>query len=208
MKNKAWKWIIKNGKKSFPAIALLTGLSVVMSLIQVKFATASKDVIDVATKTTEGVFSSVFLVLIALLLIRLVLQIFGNYLNVHSASKFEIALKRHIFNTLIGKDYLSVSKFHSGELLNRINSDVSVIVGGIISILPSAALFLTSIIGAFFVLYNIDSVLAIIILCIGPVVAVGARIYSSKYKVMHKNVRNMTEKPNHLCWRFCRIFWL
>lgn len=194
MKNKAWKWIIENGKRSFPVIALLTGLSIVMSLIQVRFATASKDVIDVATKTTEGVFSSVFFVLIALLLIRLVLQIIGNYLNVHASSKFEIALKRHIFNTLIGKDYLSVSKIHSGELLNRINSDVSVIVSGIISILPSAALFLTSIIGAFFVLYKIDATLAVIILCIGPVVAVGARIYSSKYKVMHKKCQEYDGK--------------
>ncbi|MBQ6907018.1 MAG: ABC transporter ATP-binding protein, partial [Clostridia bacterium] len=77
------------------------------------------------------------------------------------------------------------SKFHSGELMNRIDSDVSVIVNGIIDILPYAVMFLTSIIGAFCVLYRIDATLALIILCIGPIVAVGARIYSAKYKKMH-----------------------
>ena len=71
---------------------------------------------------------------------------------------------------------------------------MSVIVNGIIAILPSAALFITSIIGAFYVLYGIDSTLAIIILCIGPVVAVGARIYSAKYKEMHKKCQEYDGK--------------
>ena len=102
MRNKVWKWVIKNGKKSFLTIAFLTVLSVVMSLVQVRFATASKDVIDIAMKQTDGVLSSAFGILVSLLLIRLVLQIIGNYTNVHASSCFEIALKRRIFKTLIG----------------------------------------------------------------------------------------------------------
>lgn len=181
-----WKWIVKNGKKSIPVIIMLTAMSTALSLIQVRFATASKSVMDIATKTESGSLSSAFFVLVALLLVRLVLQIIVNYLNVHACSRFEISLKRHLFKLLINKDYLSVMHFHSGELLNRINSDVSVIVNGIIAIIPSAALFLTSIVGAFCVLYSIDSTLALIILCVGPLVAVGARVYSGRYKIMHK----------------------
>lgn len=184
-KKNAIKWILENGKNSFPAIILLSIISITLSLIQINFATASKDVMDIATRQTEGVLKDAFLVLLALLLVRLILQIAVSYVNVHACSRFEIALKRHIFGILIKKDYLSVSKFHSGELMNRIDSDVSVIVNGIIDILPYAVMFLTSIIGAFCVLYRIDATLALIILCIGPIVAVGARIYSAKYKKMH-----------------------
>ena len=184
-KKNAIKWILENGKNSFPAIILLSIISITLSLIQINFATASKDVMDIATRQMEGVLKDAFLVLLALLLVRLVLQIAVSYVNVHACSRFEFALKRHIFVILIKKDYLSVSKFHSGELKNRIDSDVSVIVNGIIDILPYAVMFLTSIIGAFCVLYRIDATLALIILCIGPIVAVGARIYSAKYKKMH-----------------------
>ncbi len=186
MRKRVLEWIFKNGKKSFPAIIILTVLSIAMSITQVRFATASKDVIDVATKESDGVFMAVFGVLAGLLIFRLILQIIANYVEVHASSRFEIALKRHIFKTLIGKDYLSVAKYHSGELLNRIESDVSVIVNGTIAILPSAALLLTSVIAAFCVLFNIDKTLAVIILCIGPFVAIGARIYSAKFKVLHK----------------------
>ena len=105
MKKRVWEWIFKNGKKSFPAIIVLTVLSVAMSIIQVRFATASKDVIDVATGETDGVLLVVFGVLIGLLVLRLILQIVANYIEVHASSRFEIGLKRHIFKTLIGKDY-------------------------------------------------------------------------------------------------------
>lgn len=186
MKKSVFKWIYNNGKKVFPVMLLFIILNIAMSLIQVRFATASKTVMDVATKVVPGSLASAFVVLLSLILIRLIIQIIVNYLNVHTASKFEIALKRHLFKTLINKDYLSVTKYHSGELLNRINSDVAVVVNGIITILPTAAMLITSIIGAFYVLYKIDSTLAIIILCIGPVFAIGARIYSTKYKKMHK----------------------
>ena len=78
MKRRVWEWIFKNGKKSFFAIGFLTVLSVIMSLVQVRFATASKDVIDVATKAADGIFSKVFGILIGLLVFRLVLQIIAN----------------------------------------------------------------------------------------------------------------------------------
>jgi len=191
VKNKnVFKWIAHHGKASIFIIGILTLMSVLLSLVQIRFATASKNVMDIATKVTEGTLSSAFLVLVLLLVIRLIIQIATNYLNVHANYKMEVALKRHLFKTLINKDYLSVAKYHSGELLNRINSDVGVIVNGIITIIPAAALFLTSIIGAFCVLYKIDNILALIILCIGPLVAIGARLYSAKYKIMHKKCRD------------------
>lgn len=187
--NRVYKWILKHGKTSLIIIVLLTLMSVCLSLIQIRFATASKNVMDIATKVTEGTLSSAFFVLVFLLVLRLVVQIATNYLNVHATHKLSISLKNHLFRTLINKDYLSVAKYHSGELLNRINSDVSVIVSGIITMLPAAALFMTSIIGAFCVLYKIDSTLALIILCVGPLVAIGARLYSARYKIIHKECR-------------------
>ena len=190
------KWIFKNGKKSFPIIIMLTLLSAVASLVQVRFATASKNVMDIATKTLDGSLPKAFGTLVTLLLALLVIQIVMSYLNVHACSRMDIYLKRHLFKVLINKDYLSVMHYHSGELLNRINSDVNVIVNGIVAIVPSAVLFMTSIIGAFYVLYNIDGTLALIILGVGPLVAVGARIYSMRYKILHKKCQECDGRIN------------
>ena len=196
MKNHVFSWIWKNGRKSVPFIVFLTVLSIVLSLISLQFAMVSRSVINIAMKTAEGSLLGECLRLVGLLLGMLVLQIAINYANVHANSRFEIELKRSVFRTLIGKDYLSAAKYHSGELLNRINSDVSVIVNGIITIIPALALFLTSIVGAFYYLFSIDRMLAVIILCVGPLVVVGARLYSRRYKVLHKECQAAAGKTN------------
>lgn len=196
MKNHVLQWIWKNGRKSLPFIVLLTVLSCVLSLISLQFAMVSRQVINIAMGITAGTLLSVCLQLVALLAIRLGLQIAINYVNVHANSRFEIELKRTVFRTLIHKDYLSVAGYHSGELLNRINSDVSVIVSGIITVIPELALFLTSIVGAFYYLFSIDRQLAVIILCVGPVVILCARLYSVRYKKLHKECQAAAGKTN------------
>lgn len=189
-KNNVYLWLWKNSRDSRVFILLLTVLSVVYSLLQLSFVSASKEVIDVATGVIDGDLKNACFVLIGLLVVQLCMQIGINFMNVHALSRFEISLKRHVFSVLMKKEYLAVAKYHSGELLNRLNSDVSVIINGIIGIIPSAALFLTSIIGGFAMLWNIDSKLALIILAVGPLVGIGARLYSSKYKKLHKKCQS------------------
>ena len=186
MNKRVLKWIYSYSKGSLLIILLMTAMSSILSLISLKFVGISKDLVNIATGQKAGTLRNAVIFLLLLLATRLIIQIAVNFLNVHASSRMEISLKRHVFKSMLGKKYLSITKYHSGELLNRLNSDVSVIVGGIITILPSLALFLTSIIGAFCYLFSIDKTLSLIILAIGPLVGIGARLYSSKYKALHK----------------------
>ena len=186
MNIKVWKWLVKNGRSSLLFIALLTVGSILLSMISLQFSMQSKTIIDIATGASDKNFISACISIAIMLALMLVVQISVSFINVHASSRLEIALKNHIFGILLRKDYLAVSEYHSGELLNRINSDVSVIVSGIVTILPKAALFLTSVIGAFVLLWKIDNFLAIAILSIGPFVLIGARLYSRRYKALHK----------------------
>lgn len=194
MNKKVFKWILKNGKQSYVFIALLTLGSIILSLISLQFSMESKRIIDIATGTIDADFLTSCFRIVFFLILMLLVQIGINYLNVHANSRFEIDLKNNIFKKLINKDYLSVSVFHSGELLNRINSDANIIVTGIVTIIPKAALFLTSVIGAFIYLYRIDSFLALVILAVGPFVLIGARLYSKTFKKLHKECQTADGK--------------
>lgn len=196
MNTKVWKWILKNGKESMPYIFMLTLGSVILSLISLQFSMESKHIIDIATGDIGGSFFEACIRIVFFLLLMLLVQIIINFVNVHASSKFEIGLKNHVFKTLLGKDYLSVTKYHSGELLNRINQDISTIVSGIITIIPKFFLFATSIVGAFVYLYLIDKFLALAVLAVGPFVLIGARLYSKKYKELHKECREAEGKTS------------
>lgn len=194
MEKKSLKWLYKNGKSSIPAMVLLSVLSASLSLLSLRFVEASRSLINIAIGSAEGSFRNAVLLLLGLLVLQLVLQIGINFLQVHASARLEISLKQEIFRRLIRKEYLAVSKFHSGELLNRLNSDISVIVNGIVTVIPAAVLFLTSIVGGFIMLYSIDRVLAGLILAIGPFVLVGARLYSRRYKALHKKCQEADGK--------------
>lgn len=194
MEKKSLKWLYKNGKSSIPAMALLNVFSASLSLLSLRFVEASRSLINIAIGSAEGSFRNAVLLLLCLLGLQLVLQIGINFLQVHASARLEISLKQKIFRRLIRKEYLAVSKFHSGELLNRLNSDISVIVNGIVTVIPAAVLFLTSIVGGFIMLYSIDRVLAGLILAIGPFVLIGARLYSRRYKALHKKCQEADGK--------------
>lgn len=191
---KIWKWIYKNGKGTFPSIILLTVLSVILSLTSLGFAFVSKTVFDIATNQAHGDIFKTCIWLVILLLAQLFIQVSVSFINVHANTKMEIDMKRNIFKTLITRDFLSVSKYHSGELLNRLTSDVSVIVSGIVTIIPSLALLLTTLIGSFIYLYILDPSFALIILCAGPFILISSRLYSSKYKTLHKECQSADGK--------------
>lgn len=186
MNTKVLKWILKNSKAVYVFIGLITIASVLLSLISLQFSMESKTIIDIATKASDESFVNSCIYIIVLLVLLLLVQIFINLMNVHASSRYEISMKNSIFKGLLKKDYLEILNYHSGELLNRINSDVSIIVGGVMTIVPRAALLITSVVGAFFYLYRIDRFLALIILAVGPFVLIGARIYSKKFKELHK----------------------
>ncbi len=189
-----WKWILKNAKGSIASVAFLTMLSVVLSLISLMFAVVSKDVFDIATKQAEGDLIITCVKLVVLLLVQLGIQISISFINVKANANMEINMKRNIFRNLISRDYLSISKYHSGELLNRLTSDVKIIVSNIISIVPLASLLFTSVIGSFVYLYILDKFFAVLILCVGPLLLISARLYSKKYKKLHKDCQEAEGK--------------
>lgn len=180
------KWLWQNSKGCKMSILLLTLMCVVYSLIQLEFVTASKNLIDLATGELVGSFLDGFIVLVVLLALLLVFQIAIDFMNVHSLSRYEITLKTRTFKSMLGKDYLAISGYHSGDLLNRLSSDVNVISSGIVEIIPTAALLLTSLIGGMIMMWKIDARLTLVIIAIGPVVAIGARFYSPRFKALHK----------------------
>ncbi len=182
----AWKWIAKNGRKSLFSVLVLAIFTTLLSLLSLRFTIASKNVLDIATRQAEGSLKNACIVLAALLLIQLLVQVAISFINVHANVSLDIALKKSVFKTLISRDYLSVSKYHSGELLNRLTSDINVIIGGIISIIPNLCLLLTSIIGGFIILYRLDSFFALIILVVGPCLLICGRLYSKRFKTLHK----------------------
>ena len=174
---------------------LLTVLSSAVSTVNVSFAIATKDFIDSALALAQGggltvdalLSSGAFLA--GLILLSLILQAALSRINARASFRLDIRIKQLFFNSLLKKDYSKISEYHSGELMNRLTSDISVVTGGIISIIPDSFSTIVRIVVSFIYLFMLDPVLSIAIVSAGPFILLFGRLYGKRMKRLHKDVQ-------------------
>lgn len=173
--------------RQIPLIALLCLLSIISSMCSVRFSLLSKDVVDTAA-SGENIFKAV-IPLAALLLVQFLLSILHIIIHTIAHGRALINMRSSIFSTVLHKDYLYISKYHSGELVNRINGDCSIICSTTLDMLPSLLSIFTRIGLGYITLYTLDKTMAVFCVVLGPVILLTATLYRKKMKVLHKETR-------------------
>lgn len=188
-KTGALAWIAKRVKPFVPALILLIVITTVISYINVQFALVSRTLIDVATKQTEGNVLKSIVNLALLLVSQLILQVLYIRTHITISGKLTMAIRTELYYKLLKKDYISVSGMHSGEVLSRLISDVSLVSEQTTSIIPNVVSLLSTVLFSFVALYQLDKYFALACLAIGPVVMLAAYIYKKKIKTLHLQCR-------------------
>lgn len=188
MKNKNQiKWLVQRTNPAmYGKLALLTLLGAAMSYLGVRFALVSKEVLDIASHAVEGDLTRQIIRLFVMLVLVLLCQVAYSLSNARISGKYAMDLKEHVFRICLGRDWQAVSSIHSGELINRIHSDVTVIVSGVMLLVPNLVSLLFRLVLSFYELFLLDALFALVCLALCPVVFFGARLYSSRMKKLHK----------------------
>ena len=186
---KTISWIYGYSKKYAWAVALLAGVSAAIAGSFILLALVSSALLDVASGFREGNLLQYCLMLVGLVVLQAVLNIANSNIRVRVSGKLEIELKRRLFASILKKPYLEISGIHSGEIMNRLTSDVDLVVAGVVGIFPQMISLGTKLAAGLFVLFRIDFRFTFVILLIGTGVCAGSRIYSEKFRHFHKEVQ-------------------
>lgn len=188
-KSETGKWIFNRIRAFIPYLLILIAIVVVISYLNVRFSLVSKSLIDIATKQSDGNLKTAAVQLVSLLVIQLILQITYTRIHVAVSGKLAMGIRLELFYKMLSKDYGEVSKIHSGEVLNRLVSDVSLLSEKTTEIIPNVFALLATIIFSFTALYQLDRHFALFCLCFGPVILLAAYIYKKKIKTLHIKCR-------------------
>ena len=179
-------WIYSNSRHYLINILILTVFGMFASFLGVRLALVSRDVVDVATNNIEGNFFDKSLMLVVLIILQLAVQVLSSVLNVYTTGKLNLVFKKRLFSVLLYKDWISVSGYHSGDLLNRMNNDIGVITAAVSGMIPNAVSLVTRIVLSLWVLFIMVPQFAMIFLIAGPIIMIVSRFYSKKMKGFHK----------------------
>lgn len=188
------KWIFKKARPQILSIILMSVIYGAMAYLGVAVATLSRGIVDSAVNTNVGGIVFYAVILVSLTVAQLVIRILSRVLTFNVSAKLEIRMKQDLFNHIIRKKYDRISEIHTGELLNRITSDVSVVVSSIISIIPNIVYFLVKLVGVFIVLFSIDKTFCLVFVFGGALMFAVVLLFKSKMKSLHKAVQESDGK--------------
>ena len=188
------KWVFKNSKKYFPLVIVLSVIMVINALSAIYLALASKRVLDIATKSETGSILNAGIWLFVLVIIQIIFSALTQIFDAYTSEKLRIHFRNMFFTKLSQRKYSSVSEYHSGDLLNRLSSDVEVVSFAIVGIIPSIVSMLTKIVGGTAAIILLDKRIAVIILVCGLTVPAIGRVINKHFKQLHRRAQETEGK--------------
>ncbi len=189
MKNNTLKWLSDVVGKHKISVLLLSLIQALLGGSGVIYALLLRNGIDYAAEKDKSGFLLALVSVIILVLIQILLRAVVRWLEEHSRSTIENILKVRLFETLLKKDYASVTNIHSGEWMNRLTSDTKVSADGAVDILPGVVGMAVKMIGAFVMLLIIEPKFLFILLPCGAALILLTYAFRKVLKRLHKSIQ-------------------
>lgn len=180
------KWIFGVSKGSWLFVFIYSVLSAALSFFGIMTAFGMRDVVNGATAGDLDLLKKGAVFLLALVLLQLALKVFNNNMFERAKAKIEIKIRSRVFEKIIQKDYSKLTSHHSGDILNRLTSDVQTICDGVTGLLPNIVSLLTKLLSAVSIMVTLDPIFALIFLGGGTLIAVTTRFFRNYLKRIHK----------------------
>lgn len=182
-------WLFAQSKAQHGRIVALSVLCTVQAAVLVSFALACRAVIDQAVAgNIDGLLASVA-VLAGVIIAQLVLRLAINSTQERIRARFALELRKSLLDSIFAARFGNVLRFHSGELSNRMFSDVQVVSSGVATIIPSFVSMLMQLVFAIAVLALISPPMVTLFAAAALLSFVLARTLRGQLKALHKTVQ-------------------
>jgi len=154
------------------------------------FVWLTKQTIDIATGTSHiFTFRTAIILIVCTLLAQLLLGAYRSWVNAMLSVKASNKMQMDIFSQSLTAPWRKLMEFHSGDIINRIEKDVNVIVSLVTDTLPSFIIVCAQFIGAFTFLYLMDQTLALFVVIIIPFFLLIGKLYIKTMRRISRQVR-------------------
>ncbi len=203
--SKGLRWIVNNSKGYRVKIIALSLFNVFLALATTSLAVMSKYAIDSAQKAADAGSVDIRnqyihmiivygIVIFCIIIGRLFLRVYNQSLAIRTQAGLEMEMRSDLFSGILEKRYEKINEYHSGELMNRITSDIKIISDGMTNIIPDLIYYVTQFVGAFVVLVSFDWKFTLVFLVGGLLVSTVTLTLRKRLKNLHKEVQSTDGK--------------
>lgn len=182
-----WVWDASSGYRKLILLSMLCGMF--RMAVSLAFVWLCKYVIDVATHQTAGSLSHGICLMVGCILLQLSLSAVSSRLYASTDVSLSNRMRSGLLTHLLKSRWNGRELFHSGDMLNRMEGDVSVVVRMMVGLFPSVGIVLSQLVGAAAFLLILDRRMAVVILLIMPVALVFSKLYMMKMRKITREIR-------------------
>lgn len=163
-------------------------LGVIRIAASLSFIWISKEMIDMAVRS-DGSLAKYALLLVSALVVEILCSVAQGYINVRAEAGIRNSLRSRVFDRALNARWNGKERWHTGDVVNRLEEDVRVIADTLCHLVPGALVTMVQLVAAFVFLWTMNPVLAWVILCILPVFMVLAAIMARRIKKLTTEIR-------------------
>lgn len=183
-----WVWQSSRDNRLQAVLNTVIGLlDVVLALLSVWTVQRA---IDIASHNLEGDVIMAVVWIAVVISGTFVLDIASTWVKNYLGIRAQNRMQRRMLGRILHSEFRGRNSMHSGDVINRLESDVNTVVNFVAETIPSAVSVTCLFLGAFWYLYALDNRLAIIIIVMFPLFLIASKLYVGRMRELSRDVRN------------------
>ena len=187
-------WVMKYTKPYIPQLSLLLVFDLIASFTSVGMAVIGKELIDKASGGKLSELWSIISLYVIIILASEALAVVSELIAVVVYEKFGFGIRKKVYRRMLDTSWLDISKYHTGDLMTRLTSDVGAVSDGISRTVPTIIKLFVELVVTFFTLAYYDLRLAIFALLVAPVAMLASLWLGRKLKYLTIKVQQTESK--------------
>ena len=188
------KWMFTYIRRYRAVVGIHILLGILGTALSLLSSVAMKTLIDVVTGFQTGAIFTAAAWMAGMLLGSAGMQALSSRIAAVINIRVQNGIQAEVYDRMLRTDWASLEQFRSGDLLNRLNTDVTSVSGGVTGLLPSFVTAAVQFLGSLMIILCYDPVMALIALIGAPLSVLCSRTLVRRMRSYNRRMKDISSE--------------
>lgn len=185
-----WRWIMSYSRRHRRAIVIYVVIGITSTSLSLVSSLAGKYLIDIITGYQYSKLWIMATIMVTSGIITIALRSIISRITTRLGVGINNDIQADIFSKIMDADWLSISKFRRGDIINRFNADTQTVSANAINWLPTIIISVYQFLATFLLIMKFDAIMALIAFGSAPFMFLASKAVLGK---QHEYARKVKE---------------
>lgn len=189
-----WKWLLEYISRYRAEVFLYVIIGVLSIGMGLGSSVASKYLIDAVVSHSNDTIAVTVAAVAGLSVAQIVVGAGASRISSVVGTRINNEIRANIYEHIVLSRWEDINKYHSGDLINRLEGDVNTVSGSVISFIPNVFTKLTQFVGCLVIVLYYDPTMVVFALISAPFLVLSSRFSAKMMRKYNLQSREMNGK--------------